>query len=649
MDGTGNSQLTLEAAPGGRVLSGAHFPDGGLPGDCFPDGGLPGDAFPDGGLPGDAFPGAGLPGDAFPDGGLPDDGFPGDWCAYDLDADIVFPDNAFAGAAFPEDPYPDALFSVLPFPADVIADGGASNTAASSAASSSPSATSNTASSTAASSSGATSNTAAPSTAASNAASCSGVQGLIAAAGSLQLSPDSVGLIEQLRGLENLKCVVAGLQARIAVAFDVAQQRAQAEAGVPAAEQGQGVAAQIALARRESPNRGGRLLGLAKALVTEMPHTLAALDSGQLNEWRATLLVKETACLSAPDRCAVDEELAADAGTFTGAGDRALVAAARAAAYRKDPRSVTQRASHAAGERHVSLRPAPDTMTYLTALLPVAQGVAVHAALSRQADTLRSDGDTRSRGQIMADALVERTTGTAGGITGVEIQLVMTDRALFQGDSEPARLAGYGVVPAGWARTLLGAQGDEQESGKEREPGEQEPGQGHELKAWLRRLYTAPGSGDLVAMDSRARLFPPRLRRFIDARDATCRTPYCDAPIRHHDHIVPWHEGGATSLANSAGLCEACNHTKEIPGWKAQSRPGPRHTIELRTPTGHRYSSKAPPLPGSSETGRHQPRSQKPGSSQRGGNQPGASQAVAGEPGARRPASRPPEWLERAS
>ncbi|BAS16310.1 hypothetical protein AHiyo8_46130 [Arthrobacter sp. Hiyo8] len=128
-----------------------------------------------------------------------------------------------------------------------------------------------------------------------------------------------------------------------------------------------------------------------------MPHTLAALNTGQLNEWRATLLVKETACLSAEDRCAVDEELAADTGTFDGAGDKTIISAARAAAYRRDPRSVTQRSARAAEERHVSLRPAPDTMTYLTALLPVAQGVAVHAALSRRADTLRSGGDARTR------------------------------------------------------------------------------------------------------------------------------------------------------------------------------------------------------------------------------------------------------------
>ncbi|MFK4297739.1 hypothetical protein ABH924_002895 [Arthrobacter sp. GAS37] len=398
-------------------------------------------------------------------------------------------------------------------------------------------------------------------------------------------------LISQLRALEDLKSAAAGLQARIAVAFDAAQRSADAAAGVPAEERGRGVAAQIALARRESPARGSRLLGLAKALVTEMPHTLAALDAGLLNEWRATLLVKETACLSAEDRCAVDEELAADTGPFDGAGDKAIIAAARTAAYRRDPRSVTQRASHAATERHVSLRPAPDTMTYLTALLPVAQGVAVHAALSRHADTLRSSGETRTRGQLMADALVERATGTPGGISGVEVQLVMTDRTLFQGEAEPARLPGYGIVPAAWARTLL--TGD--------------PEGGQELKLWLRRLFTAPGTGDLVGADSRARLFPAGMRRFIQARDDTCRTPYCDAPIRHFDHIVPWHHGGPTSLANGAGLCEACNHTKELTGWTAKISPGTRHVLEIRTPTGHHYRSTAPPLPGTGIQGTDPP------------------------------------------
>ena len=279
------------------------------------------------------------------------------------------------------------------------------------------------------------------------------------------------------------------------------------------------------------------------------------------------------------------------------------MAAVRAAAYRRDPRSVTQRAAHAAAERCVSLRPAPDTMACLTALLPVAEGVAVYAALSAHADTLRAGGDGRSRGQIMADALVERTTGTPGGVSGVEIQLVMTDRTLFQGDFEPARLPGYGIVPGGWARSLVtnGGKGGKGDWGMARgsAASTHEPGAGRQdFRVWLRRLYTAPGTGDLVGVDSRARLFPAELRRFIQARDDTCRTPYCDAPIRHHDHVVAWHAGGTTSLGNAAGLCEACNHTKENHGWKTLPRPGPRHTIEYRTPTGHTYHSTAPPPPG---------------------------------------------------
>jgi len=391
---------------------------------------------------------------------------------------------------------------------------------------------------------------------------------------------DDAGKIDQIRGLEDLKCVAGARQAEASVAFDLSQRREQAEAGVPVEEQGAGVAAQIALARRESPARASRLLGLAKAL-TGMPRTFAAFRAGALNEWRVTLIVKDTICLSPGDRAGVDEELAADTGALDGMGDKAIIAAVRAAAYRRDPASVAKRAERAVTERTVSLRPAPDTMTYLTALLPVAQGVAAYAALSREADTARSAGDDRSRGQVMADTLVERATGTPGGVSGVEIQLVMTDRTLLQADAEPARLPGYGTIPAATARNLALSHAES-----------------HDLSLWVRRLYTAPGAGELVAMDSTARLFPPNLKRFLQVRDDTCRTPYCDAPIRHHDHITAWHNGGPTTTANGQGLCEACNHTKETPGWTTKPVPGPRHTVATTTPTGHTYHSTAPPLPG---------------------------------------------------
>ncbi|MEV7661697.1 HNH endonuclease [Paenarthrobacter sp. NPDC089316] len=425
------------------------------------------------------------------------------------------------------------------------------------------------------------------------------VSDLITLLGTVRLGNVSGDLIDQIRGLEELKSSITALQARAAVALDLAQRQDQAEAGIPVAERGQGVGPQVALARRESPNKGSRLLGVAKALVMEMPHTMAALESGQLNEWRATLVVRETACLSVEDRCAVDEELAADTGTLEGMGDRAIIAAAKAAACRRDPRSMAQRASHAASTRTVSLRPVADAMTYLTALLPAAQGVAAYAALTRAADTARSrpSREERGRSQIMADTLVERLTGKPGGINGIEVQLVMTDRTLFQGDSEPARLHGYGIVPAQWARELTNPTA----SATRAQPGT--PAPDPEYSVWLRRLYTAPTSGELITTDSKARLFPPRLRRFIETRDHTCRTPYCDAPIRHTDHVVPWHAGGTTSLDNGAGLCEACNHTKEIPGWTATTTPGnpargTADALNLQTPTGHTYQSKAPPLPG---------------------------------------------------
>ncbi|MCI0139955.1 HNH endonuclease, partial [Arthrobacter bambusae] len=74
---------------------------------------------------------------------------------------------------------------------------------------------------------------------------------------------DRAELIDQLRALEDLKSAAAAAQARIAVAFDAVQRSADAAAGVPADERGRGVAAQVALARRESPAKGSRLLGLA--------------------------------------------------------------------------------------------------------------------------------------------------------------------------------------------------------------------------------------------------------------------------------------------------------------------------------------------------------------------------------------------------
>ena len=194
---------------------------------------------------------------------------------------------------------------------------------------------------------------------------------------------DEASLIEQIAELERVKSVAAAGQARAAAALDERRRADEAAAGVPVRQRGRGVASEIAMARRDSPARGGRHLGFAKALVHEMPHTLAALECGALSEWRATLIVRESACLDVEDRRALDAELCAEVSNLDGMGDARVAAAAKEIAYRLDAQAVVDRAAKAEADRAVTIRPAPDTMTYVTALLPVAQGVGVYAALNR--------------------------------------------------------------------------------------------------------------------------------------------------------------------------------------------------------------------------------------------------------------------------
>jgi hypothetical protein len=398
---------------------------------------------------------------------------------------------------------------------------------------------------------------------------------------SIESGLGEAALVERIAALERMKSAAAAGQARAAAALDLVRRAREADAGMPAAKRGRGVASEVALARRDSPVRGGRHLGFAKTLVNEMPHTLAALEAGALSEWRATLIVRESACLDLEDRRALDAEMCSDTGGLDGLGDARIAAAAKAIAYRLDPHAVVDRAVRAETARTVTIRPAPDTMTYVTAFLPMTQGVSVYAALKRAADTC---GDGRGRGQIMADTLVERVTGRPAEVpVPVAVNLVVTDESLLAGSTVPARLAGYGPIPAAVARRLVGTAAHDARS-----------------RATLRRLYRHPRSGALVAMESRSRLFPKGLARFIDLRDDTCRTPYCDAPIRHHDHATAHHRSGPTSAVNGLGECERCNYSKEAPGWTvtAACDENSRHTAEFITPTGARHHSAAPPLPG---------------------------------------------------
>ena len=151
----------------------------------------------------------------------------------------------------------------------------------------------------------------------------------------------------------------------------------------------------------------------------------------------------------------------------------------------------------------------------------------------------------------------------------------MTDRTLADADTEPAQLVGYGPLPAPIARDLVRADAKTQ--------------------VWVRRVYTDPTTGDLITTDARRREFPHVARMFLTARDQTCRTPFCGAPIRHADHALAVAKGGVTDLRNGNGRCAACNLVKDTAGWTNEVRDD--GAIVTTTPTGHRYTGRPPQPP----------------------------------------------------
>ncbi|MEP7333387.1 MAG: HNH endonuclease, partial [Terracoccus sp.] len=171
-----------------------------------------------------------------------------------------------------------------------------------------------------------------------------GLQALVAALSRLDERVDDAGRIDQLSALERVKSAVAAAQARVTVGFIASQEqiaagwrehakacaddndfdgwrqardnarRASLEEPEPADQNpgdggrsrkrpvlANGIAAQVALARHESPHRGSQHLTLALTLDRHLPTVLAWLQAGVLSEWRATLIVREAAVLT-PDR-----------------------------------------------------------------------------------------------------------------------------------------------------------------------------------------------------------------------------------------------------------------------------------------------------------------------------------------------------------
>ncbi|MEJ7649881.1 MAG: DUF222 domain-containing protein [Nakamurella sp.] len=384
--------------------------------------------------------------------------------------------------------------------------------------------------------------------------------------------------IDRIASLERLIATASSVLAAEEVAFADAEKHRQLAAGVKPRDLGRGTAEQLGFARRMSPAAAARHLGFAVALHERLPQIANQFRSGDISEAQARIAVIRTSHLTDTDALLVDAGIAP---RMSGWNLTATERAVDHACYALDPHGFVDRARHATTERRVWTRPAPDSMVIVSALLPVAEGVAVYANLRRAAQALIGTGDAgidpvtqnpQTLGQTMADLIVTRCTGQATATAvPVEIRVTIGLESLLGNGSDPAQLDGHGPIPAGVARALAG---------------------NPEAELWVRRLFTEPISRSPVDLDVRRRDFPDHLKTVITARDRHCRQPYCSAPIRHTDHVQPWSKGGTTTFDNGQGLCARGNLSKDVPGWQHHSSK--RGAITITTPTGHRYTTTPP-------------------------------------------------------
>jgi Domain of unknown function (DUF222) len=172
----------------------------------------------------------------------------------------------------------------------------------------------------------------------------------------------------------------------------------------------------------------------------------------------------------------------------------------------------------------------------------------------------RPKGDTRTRAQQLADALVQLADNQlAGGDLprmrtvkpAIGVIITLDDLA------DPAPGKGAGTTAFGAALSA-------------------------ERARWLAcdgtiaRIVMGP-EGQPLDLGRTKRVVPPHLRRAVELRDSTCVFAGCGAPQHWCDvhHLLHWIFGGETSLENSALLCER-HHTKVHHGFRVERDPGGR-------------------------------------------------------------------------
>ena len=99
----------------------------------------------------------------------------------------------------------------------------------------------------------------------------------------------------------------------------------------------------------------------------------------------------------------------------------------------------------------------------------------------------------------------------------------------------------------------------------------------------------AAAGGCAHTMEAAGYRVPDRLRRWITARDRTCRNPVCRQPAARcdQDHTLAYHRGGRTCPCGLGSLCRIHHQLKQLPGWHLAQDANGRFT--WTTPAGLTY------------------------------------------------------------
>ena len=189
-------------------------------------------------------------------------------------------------------------------------------------------------------------------------------------------------------------------------------------------------------------------------------------------------------------------------------------------------------------------------------------GEKLQAALESIVQAARPQGDTRTRAQQNADALVQLAdnalaSGTLPFLRTVKPHVIVTidheDLADTTTTGPAAGETGFGArISAARTRWLA-------------------------CDASISRMVMGP-DGVPLDVGREKRVVPPHIRRAVERRDRQCVFAGCHAPTHWCDvhHLREWlADQGETSLENSALLCER-HHTKVHHGFRVQRPPDGR-------------------------------------------------------------------------